>query len=266
MQKAPVLSKLLKKKQKPEEPNAKDRLEKLQLDLLRVQQGLWHSKGRAVIVFEGFDAAGKGGTIRTMTENLDPRGVRVHAIGVPDKVEQAKHYLYRFWTKLPEPGCMAIFDRSWYGRLLVERVDKLASKRRIAEAPKEIRSFEKMLTDDGIHLVKIFLGISKEEQLKRFEERIKNPYKRWKITEDDIRARRHWHDYVTAADDLFAETHTDNAPWTLVPSDNKTAARIDALQTVLDALCGYRDWIESEAGRHQNAELRKMFKRLQREG
>lgn len=265
MKKAPVLSKLLTKKQKAKADGDKERLEKLQIDLLRIQQGLWHSKGRAIIAFEGFDAAGKGGTIRTITENLDPRGVRVHAVGAPDPVEQAKHYLYRFWTKLPAPGTIAIFDRTWYGRLLVEKVEKLAPRIRLEQADEEIRSFEKMLTDDGIHLVKIFLGVSRGEQLKRFEERIGNPYKRWKITEDDIRARAHWHDYVKATDHLLKATHTKNAPWTLIPADDKTRTRIEAMETIRESLCSYSEWMESEAAHYETRAIRRMFNRLKHE-
>src|SRR5262249_29987963 len=147
----------------------------------------------------GFDAAGKGGAIRRLVEKLDPRGFKVHPIGPPEAVEQQIHYLYRFWTRLPKPGTIAIFDRTWYGRVLVEKVEKLAARKRCEQAYEEIVNFEKTLVQDGISLIKIFLAISKKEQLKRFEDRLNDPYKEWKLTKDDVEDRRRWDKYVKAA-------------------------------------------------------------------
>src|SRR5438445_6485110 len=172
----------------------------VQLRLLRLQQAHYHKKRRAMLVFEGWDAAGKGGAIRRLTEKVDPRGLRVWPIAAPGEDEQARHYLYRFWEKLPEPQTWAVFDRSWYGRVLVERVEKLCKPREWKRAYGEINEFEKMLADDGVAIVKVFMHISKKEQLRRFEERESNPYKRWKITKEDWRNRRKWSQYEEAID------------------------------------------------------------------
>jgi len=236
-------------------------LKDLQHEMLRVQQGLWHLKGRAIIVLEGFDAAGKGGCIRRLTENLDPRGFQVHPIGAPTEREQSRHYLYRFWKALPIPGSIAIFDRSWYGRVLVERVEKLTP--RWKEAYREINEFERMLVDDGVTIIKMFLGVSRDEQLRRFEERVSNPYKRWKFTQDDLSARRSWKAYVSAADDLLVKIHIDRAPWQLIRSDNKDRARVEVLKTVTQALKPCSDWMRHEA-RHFKKESRTLLKKLRK--
>ncbi len=211
-------------------------LERLQLKMLSAQQAYFHEKRRAVIVFEGWDAAGKGGAIRRLTERLDPRGFHVWPIGAPNQLEQGRHYLYRFWRRLPERGTIAIFDRSWYGRVLVERVEGLAKKEEWKRGYREIKEFERMLVDDGVRLVKIFLHITPHEQLQRFAERLSNPYKRWKLTDDDIRNHRRWDDYVEAVEDMFKHTSTKFAPWTAIYAVRKWAARIEVLKTVTDAL------------------------------
>ncbi len=236
-------------------------IEALQLALLRIQQGIWHGKGRVILLFEGFDAAGKGGCIRTLTERLDPRGVKVHAIGPPKPEEQERHWLYRFWQRIPEPGTIAIFDRSWYGRLLVEKVEKLAPSVRIRDAYREINEFERSLQRDGITLMKFFLAVSKEEQLRRFADRLKDPYKQWKLTEDDIRASEHWNGYVKAVDKLLEETKG----WDLVPADNKHVARAKVLTAVKSELKPWGKWIEKQAAslgaRSIDEELRKLKKK-----
>lgn len=240
-----ALSKLLKAKDFPTLKNGKAevKIKDLQLQILRIQQGIWHQKKRAIIVFEGFDAAGKGGAIRRLTEPLDPRGFRVHPIGPPEPLEQGKHYLYRFWEKLPEPGSIAIFDRSWYGRVLVEKVCDLTPKDRVADAYDEIKQFEKMLMDDGIDLVKIFLAIDKKEQLRRFEDRLKDPYKQWKISKDDVQARAQWNDYVKAADMMLDKTSYKRAPWNLIPANDKDHARVESLRVITKSLKINQDWM-----------------------
>jgi polyphosphate kinase 2 (PPK2 family) len=217
--------------------------------MLRIEQGLYFGKKRAIIAFEGFDASGKGGSIRRLTENLDPRGYKVYPIGPPLPDEQGRHWLYRFWTKLPAPGEISIFDRTWYGRVLVERVDDLTPKKDWKRAYQEIREFEAMLTNDGIDIVKIFLAISKKEQLRRFRDRLKDPYKQWKLTESDILARKNWNQYVRAVDDLLTETHTRNSPWNVIPADNKEYARIEALKVVTDRLHHHGAHMEEEAAK-----------------
>lgn len=212
------------------------KLKTLQRRMLAIQQAYYHERRRAVIVFEGWDAAGKGGAIRRIVEPLDPRGVHVWPIGAPSADEQGRHYLYRFWTRLPPPGTLAIFDRSWYGRVLVERVEKLVPKDSWKRAYDEINAFERMLVDDGVRLVKIFLYITPEEQLRRFAERLSNPYKRWKLTDDDIRNRRRRDDYVEAAESMFNHTSTGKALWTVLHADKKWVARVAALETITKTL------------------------------
>lgn len=211
-------------------------LVKLQRKMLAIQQAYWHGKKRAVIVFEGWDAAGKGGAIRRLTEKLDPRGAHVWPIGAPTVEEQGTHYLYRFWRRLPAPGTIAIFDRSWYGRVLVERVDGLAKKPEWSRAYREIVGFERLLVDDGARLAKVFLHITPEEQLERFAERLETPEKRWKLTQADVDAHLKYDDYARAADDMFAKTSWAGAKWKAIHADSKWRARIDALAHIVAVL------------------------------
>lgn len=205
-------------------------LRDLQLQLLRLQQAYRHAGKRAVIVLEGFDAAGKGGVIKRLVERLDPRSVRVHAIAAPTAAEQGQHHLQRFWSRLPRAGRISIFDRSWYGRVLVERVEKLTPVLRWQQAYDEILDFERALVQDGIRLVKIFLAISREEQRQRFLERLDNPFKRWKLTPEDLRNRQRWPAYEVAIDAMFARTHHSAAPWALIAANHKWYGRVAALR------------------------------------
>jgi AMP-polyphosphate phosphotransferase len=246
----PSLSALLKNRSSSivvGKPVSKKSLKDLQLHMLRIQQGMWHLKKRAIVVFEGFDAAGKGGTIRELIESLDPRGVRVNSIAEPAPDDQAKHYLYRFWQCLPLPGSMAIFDRSWYGRVLVERVEKLTPKNRWRAAYREILQFESLLQDDGVEMIKIFLAIDKKEQLRRFEKRLHDPYKQWKLTKADVEARSRWDEYVEAVDQMFEKTHTKKLPWHLVPANDKKRAHAEVLRIVTKHLQESGNWMESKA-------------------
>ena len=259
------LSKLLHDKDFPELKDSKKtegRLRDLQFQMLRIQQGIWHQRKRAIIVFEGFDAAGKGGSIRRLVETLDPRGFRVHPIGPPEGDEQQKHYLYRFWQRLPSPGTIAIFDRSWYGRVLVEKVNELTPKKRIEAAYGEICEFERMLVDDGVEIVKIFLAIDKKEQLKRFEERLTDPYKQWKITEDDMKARSQWKDYVNAGDEMLERTSKKYSPWYLVPANDKDYARIEVLKIVTKHLKLHQEWMDSQCQKEGVSSLEEALKNL----
>ncbi|HEV8388779.1 MAG TPA: polyphosphate kinase [Dongiaceae bacterium] len=200
-----------------------------QKKLVRVQQALLFTGERAVVVFEGMDAAGKGGTIRRLAWAMDPRSLKVWPIGAPNEIEAKQHYLQRFWTRLPEKTQIAVFDRSWYGRVLVERVEGLTPKMDWKRAYREINAFEQQMVDDGIRVVKIFLHISKEEQRRQLIERMRDPLKRWKLSFDDFRNRSRWADYVEAIEDMFDHTGTKAAPWHAVPSDDKPAARAEAL-------------------------------------
>jgi polyphosphate kinase 2 (PPK2 family) len=207
-----------------------DRLvKKHQEELVRIQQALLFTGERAVVVFEGMDAAGKGGTIRRLAWAMDPRSLKVWPISAPNEIEAKQHYLQRFWTRLPEKTQIAVFDRSWYGRVLVERVERLTPEKDWQRAYREINEFEKQMVDDGIRVVKIFLHISKEQQRKELIDRMHDPLKRWKLSYDDFRNRSRWADYVKAIEDMFDRTSTKAAPWNVVLSDDKPAARVEAL-------------------------------------
>ena len=208
----------------------------LQLGILKAELRTREAGRGVVVAFEGWDAAGKGGAIKRLTEKLDPRGYQVHAIGAPTDEEKKHHYLWRFWDKLPPRGRWGIFDRTWYGRVLVERVEGFARKKEWKRAYREINEFERKLVDDGVIVLKFFLAITKGEQKKRFEERENNPYKRWKIGPDDWRNREHWDDYVDAAEQMFDETDTPYAPWKIIGGNRKWHARIEVLRHLLDRL------------------------------
>jgi polyphosphate kinase 2 (PPK2 family) len=212
------------------------KLDKLQTKMRAILQAYMFSGDRGIVVFEGVDAAGKGGAIRRLTSVLDPRAYKVWPIGAPNEIERQQHYLTRFWSRLPPHGSMAIFDRSWYGRVLVERVEGFAEKREWHRAYDEINEFEHMLVDDGVKFVKIFLHISQDEQLERFKDRIDDPLKRWKLTYDDIRNRRQWDAYEQAIDEMIERTSTVAAPWHVVSTDNKRRGRVDTLTYITDIL------------------------------
>ena len=216
---------------------ANDRLVKEhQKKLVRIQQALLFTGERAVVVFEGMDAAGKGGTIRRLAWAMDPRSLKVWPIAAPNEIEAKQHYLQRFWTRMPEKTQIAVFDRSWYGRVLVERVEGFTPKKDWKRAYGEINAFERQLVDDGIRVVKIFLHISKQQQRVELIERMRDPLKRWKLSFDDFRNRARWSDYVAAIEDMFDETSTAAAPWHVVPSDDKPAARAEALGILVKQL------------------------------
>ena len=189
-----------------------------------------------VVVYEGWDAAGKGGSIKRLTERLDPRFVIVYGIGKPSQEELDHHYLWRFWTRLPTRTHTVIFDRSWYGRVLVERVEGFAKPDEWGRAFNEINEFERQLVDDGTVLVKFWLHISPEEQLQRFESRLRDPTRRWKMNDEDWRNREKWQAYEVAAEEMFGKTSTAAAAWTLVEGNDKRWARIKALRHVVAAV------------------------------
>ncbi len=230
--------KLKKLPTEPEKPvkDPSKKIDALQLLCLRAQLGLLKDGRRTIIMMEGTDTAGKGGIIRRLTRHLDPRSAHVWPIGAPAKWEQSRHYLFRFWQRLPEPGEITIFDRSWYGRVLVERVEGFAKAEEWKRAYREINEFERQLTDDGVILIKIFLHLSKDAQYNRFMERIKEPTKRWKLTVADLKSRRYWKDYQQAYEDMLNKTATKNAPWFVIPADDKDHARIQALGIIADCL------------------------------
>jgi polyphosphate kinase 2 (PPK2 family) len=214
----------------------KKRLKKAQLELLGWQRKLAESKGTVIIVLEGPDAAGKGGAIKRIVEKLDPRLLKVHSIVKPSMEEHQRHYLWRFWNKLPPYGQIVIFDRSWYGRVLVERVEGFCREAAWQRAYREINEFERQLMDDGALLVKLYLFITKEEQLKRFKVRESDPYKHWKISDEDWRNRRHWKENVDAAQDMLVRTSTVRAPWHVIGSNFKWHARVKCVQEITEAI------------------------------
>jgi polyphosphate kinase 2 (PPK2 family) len=188
-----------------------------------------------LVVFEGFDAAGKGGAIRRLTASIDPRHVRVVPIAVPTSEELRHHFLWRFQHAIPGRGQMTVFDRSWYGRLLVERVDGLIDQPTAKLSAEQIVDFERMLVQDGVTVIKFWLHISDKEQLKRFEERATNPLKQWKLTPDDWRNREKRSEYVKALKDMVDLTNHPQATWQLIPAENKHYARATILETLADA-------------------------------
>ena len=207
-------------------------LKKHQLGLLNLQLRLKESKRSVIVVIEGPDAAGKGGAIKRTLEFLDPRLVRVYSTQKPTSEEYRHHYLWRFWSKLPPYGEIAVFDRSWYGRVLVERVEGFATEAEWKRAFGEINEMERTLADDGAIIIKLYLHVSKEEQLKRFKERQAIPYKHWKINGEDWRNRRKWNQHNAAAEDMFAKTSTKIAPWTVIAGDYKWRARVEFAKTI----------------------------------
>jgi polyphosphate:AMP phosphotransferase len=192
----------------------------------------------SVLVFEGKDAAGKGGVIRRLSQAMDVRDYRIVPIAAPSQEELRHHYLWRFWRQLPRAGRMVIFDRSWYGRVLVERVEGLASEAALHRAYSEINDFEEQLVEEGLLLQKFWLEIDPDEQARRFEERERTPYKKYKITSEDYRNRARWEEYERAANEMVARTSTELAPWHLVSANDKRWARAEVLQTVCDGLAG----------------------------
>ena len=213
-----------------------DKLAEVQNRLHELAWQMHDKKRNALLVFEGWDAAGKGSAIRRLTAAFDARLYRVIPIAAPSDEEKAHHYLWRFWRHVPRSGYLTIFDRSWYGRVLVERVEGFASEDEWQRSFAEIRSFEKQLASHGAAVLKFWLHISPEEQLARFEARQEDPRKKHKITEEDWRNREKWNDYVLAVDDMMARTSTPACPWTVISGNDKKVARIQVLETVRNRL------------------------------
>ena len=212
------------------------RLSALQRELSLLQTSYVKRGYRGVVVLEGWDAAGKGGLVRRMGWCVDPRYFRVWSIGAPKDHERREHWIKRFWDKVPQDGHIAVFDRSWYGRVLVERIEGYAEEGDWRRAYSEITAFEQTLTDEGYRLVKLFLDISPETQLKRFQERFANPEKRWKITEEDLRNRARWHLYEEAYAEMLEKTSGPSAPWLRLDGNHKRKLRLQAFQAIIEGL------------------------------
>jgi len=219
-----------------------------QLQLRELAYQLYLRKRTLVIVYEGWDGAGKGGSIRRVTEKLDPRGYEVFPIAAPGGEDSTHHYLWRFWRRLtpPEEKQILIFDRSWYGRVLVERVEGLCTEDEWRRAYGEINEFERQLVGFGMILVKFWMQISPEEQLRRFEARRNTPHKSWKLTQEDWRNRAKWDLYQEAVNDMLLRTSTATAPWTIVEGDSKWWGRVKTLRVLVETLGEELDFQPSE--------------------
>ncbi len=231
---------ILKKKVSPEkvqdilfDVQYENDLLKLQAELVNLQQWVAKNKKRVAIIFEGRDASGKGGTIRRMTEHLNPRSMRVVALSKPTEVEKGQWYFRRYIKELPNPGELVFFDRSWYNRAVVEPVMGFCTKDQYQRFMVQVPEFEHMLYEDGVHLIKFWFSISKDEQLRRFNARLKNPLKQWKFSPVDKEGQKKWDDYTYYKEQMFGKTHTTFSPWILVKTNNKKIARLESIRHVL---------------------------------
>lgn len=214
----------------------KKRLKKLQKKIEKLHNELYRRRIPVVLGFEGWDAGGKGGAIKRLTEHMDPRGYVVHPTASPNDTEKAHHYLWRFWTDMPKAGHVTIFDRTWYGRVMVERIEGFCSEQEWKRAYGEINDMEQDLTEAGAIVIKFWMQIDKDEQEKRFRAREENPEKQWKITDEDWRNREKWEQYEEAVQEMLMRTSTQNAPWVVVEGNCKYYARIKVLETVVNAI------------------------------
>jgi len=230
-----------------------------QIQLRELGYQVYQQKRPVIAVFEGWDAAGKGGVIKRITEKLDPRGYVVYPISAPQGEDKNRHYLYRFWRRLPERGQIAIFDRSWYGRVLVERVEGFATEQEWKRAFKEINAFERQLHDFGTVLAKFWIHISREEQLRRFEERKAIGYKAWKLTDEDWRNRKKWEAYEEAVEEMLVKTSTRVAPWCLVEGNDKYWARTKVLSRLEEILSSELEYEPADPLQRGKQKARKKF-------
>ena len=212
------------------------RIGELQIRLRELHFRMYEKRVPALALFEGWDAAGKGGAIKRVTETLEPRGYTVSTFSAPRGEEKSHHYLWRFWRQLPRAGHLGIFDRSYYGRLLVERVDGFCSEGEWRRAFREINEFEAQQASVGMVISKFWLHLSREEQLRRFKDRERDPFRSYKLTAEDWRNRARWNNYFEAVEEMLARTSTPYAPWTVVEAEDKFFARVRVVKTIVDAL------------------------------
>ena len=229
LEKVDLSKKLSKKEYKAHLPHLRERLYDL-------EKACWDANIPSVIVFEGWDAAGKGTSINLLTQRLDPRGFKLHAIQEARTHEKHMPWLWRFWLKLPNYGEMAIFDRSWYGRVLVERVEGLTPRREWRKAYRDIEDFERTIADDGYVLVKFWLHISREEQRRRFKLLEKDPLRSWHVTDEDWGHHRKYDEYLLAVEEMLERTETEWGPWTIVEAHDRWWARVKVFDTIINAL------------------------------
>ncbi len=207
--------------------------EKLQVELVKLQQWVKKNNKRVAIIFEGRDAAGKGGNIRRFTEHLNPRSMRLVALNKPTKVEKGQWYFRRYIQHLPNPGELVFFDRSWYNRAVVEPVMGFCTQHQYEQFMVQLPEFEHMLYEDGVIIIKFWLSITKEEQLSRFNAREDNPLKRWKFSPVDKKGQEYWDDYTKYKEQMFSKTHTSFSPWIIVKTNDKEKARLECMRYVL---------------------------------
>lgn len=208
----------------------------LQRRLFDLEKACWDGQVSSVVIFEGWESAGKGGAISALTQRLDPRGFKLHNIQLPRTFEEQRPWLYRFWLRTPNRGEMAIFDHSWYTRVLVERAEKLVPKRQWRAAYPDILDFERMLADEGTALVKFFFHISKKEQSKRFHKLEQDPLEAWRVDKAARRQHRRYEDYLEAAEEMFERTESGFAPWTIIEATSRWWARKKVFDTIIGAL------------------------------
>tara|TARA_B100001059_G_scaffold226458_1_gene254832 strand:+ start:853 stop:1692 length:840 start_codon:yes stop_codon:yes gene_type:complete len=210
-----------------------DQLYKLQSELVNLQEWVSKNKKRVCIIFEGRDAAGKGGAIRRMTQHLNPRSRRVVALAKPTEIEQGQWYFRRYIKEMPNPGELVFFDRSWYNRAVVEPVMGFCTQEQYKKFMIQVPEFEQMLHEDGIILIKFWFSVTKDEQLRRFKSRIESPLKKWKFSSVDEEGQNKWDLYTQYKDQMFAHTHTTSSPWIIIKTNNKKEARLESLRHVL---------------------------------
>ncbi|WP_456322201.1 polyphosphate kinase 2 [Hydrogenimonas sp.] len=235
-------------------------LVKLQVELIKLQNWVFENKKRVLIIFEGRDAAGKGGAIKRFTERLNPRRYRVVALPKPSDVEAGQFYFQRYFAHLPNPGEIVFFDRSWYNRAIVEPVFDFCTKEQYERFMQEVPEIEHALIDDGITIIKFWFSISKEEQQKRFKERELNPLKQWKLSPIDKQAQKMWDKVTYYKEEMFSRSHTSYAPWIIVKSNDKKSARLESIRYVLSHI-PYTGKEKSEVMLHPDPEIVQRYHR-----
>jgi polyphosphate kinase 2 len=237
-----------------------EELVKLQIELVKLQNWVYENKKRVLIIFEGRDAAGKGGAIKRFTEHLNPRRYRVVALPKPTEVEMGQFYFQRYIAQLPNPGEIVFFDRSWYNRAIVEPVFNFCTEEQYEKFMQEVPELEHAFIDDGIILIKFWFSISKKEQKKRFEERKINPLKQWKISPIDMQAQEKWDEISYYKEEMFSRTHTSYSPWIIVKSNDKKSARLESIRYVLSTI-PYEGKKKSDVALHPDPDIVQRYHR-----
>ena len=240
--------------------NYEEELVKLQIELVKLQNWVYENKKRVLIIFEGRDAAGKGGAIKRFTEHLNPRRYRVVALPKPTEVEMGQFYFQRYIAQLPNPGEIVFFDRSWYNRAIVEPVFGFCTEEQYEKFMQEVPELEHAFIDDGIILIKFWFSISKKEQKKRFEERKINPLKQWKISPIDMQAQAKWDEISYYKEEMFSRTHTSYSPWIIVKSNDKKSARLESIRYVLSTI-PYEGKKNAEVSLHPDPDIVQRYHR-----